>query len=127
MTNKVAIITGGSRGLDRNTPVNLVRRGGDRQPRQHPWLLTLQATEPSPIAPLRKFAYNASMAAGNVLTIDLAAEFIDTNIRVNSVHPGWVKTALGSDAAPMSLPDGAKTSVPVAMLGSGSPNGRFLR
>ena len=29
MTNKIAIITGGSRGLGRNTAVNLARRGVD--------------------------------------------------------------------------------------------------
>ena len=79
--------------------------------------LTLQAMDPSPVAPLRKFAYNASKSALNMFTIHLAAELKDTNIKVNSVHPGWVKTALGSDAAPMSVPDGAKTTVAVALLG----------
>jgi NAD(P)-dependent dehydrogenase (short-subunit alcohol dehydrogenase family) len=88
--------------------------------------LTIQAMEPSPIAQLRKFAYNASKAAVNMFTIHLAAELKDTNIKVNSVYPGWVKTALGSDEAPMSIPDGAKTSVAVALLGSDSPNGRFI-
>jgi NAD(P)-dependent dehydrogenase (short-subunit alcohol dehydrogenase family) len=88
--------------------------------------LTIQAMDPSPIAPLRKFAYNASKAAVNVFTIHLAAELKGTNIKVNSVHPGWVKTALGSDAAPMSVPDGAKTTVAVALLGSDGPNGRFI-
>jgi len=88
--------------------------------------LTLQASQPSPIAPMRKFAYNASKAAVNVFTIHLAAELKDTNIKVNSVHPGWVKTTLGSDAAPMSVPDGAKTSVAVALLGPDSPHGRFI-
>jgi len=88
--------------------------------------LTLQSMESSPIAPLRKFAYNASKAAVNMFTIHLAEELKDTNIKVNSVHPGWVKTALGSDAAPMSVPDGAKTTVAVALLGSDSPHGRFI-
>jgi NAD(P)-dependent dehydrogenase (short-subunit alcohol dehydrogenase family) len=88
--------------------------------------LTLQSMEQSPIAPMRKFAYNASKAAVNVFTIHLAAELKDTNIKVNSVHPGWVKTALGSDAAPMSVPDGAKTTVAVALSGPDIPNGRFI-
>lgn len=88
--------------------------------------LTIQSMEQSPIAPMKKFAYNASKAAVNVFTIHLAAELKDTNIKVNSVHPGWVKTALGSDAAPMSVPDGAKTTVAVALLGADSPNGRFI-
>jgi NAD(P)-dependent dehydrogenase (short-subunit alcohol dehydrogenase family) len=89
--------------------------------------LTLHATAPSPLAQMRKFAYNASKAAVNVFTIHLAAELEDTNITVNSVHPGWVKTALGSDAAPMSVPDGAKTSVAVALLGADGPNGHFIQ
>jgi NAD(P)-dependent dehydrogenase (short-subunit alcohol dehydrogenase family) len=88
--------------------------------------LTLQAMDSSPIAPPRKFAYNASKTAVNAFTIHLAAELKDTNIKVNSVHPGWVKTALGSEAAPMSVPDGAKTTVAVALLGSDSPSGRFI-
>jgi NAD(P)-dependent dehydrogenase (short-subunit alcohol dehydrogenase family) len=89
--------------------------------------LTLHAAEPSPLAQMRKFAYNASKAAVNIFTIHLAGELEGTNIKVNSVHPGWVKTELGSDAAPTSIPDGAKTSVAVALLGSNGPNGRFIQ
>jgi NAD(P)-dependent dehydrogenase (short-subunit alcohol dehydrogenase family) len=89
--------------------------------------LTLHAAEPSPLAQMRQFAYNASKAAVNVFTIHLAHELEGTNIKVNSVHPGWVKTELGSSAAPMSVPDGAKTSVAVALLGSDGPNGRFIQ
>jgi NAD(P)-dependent dehydrogenase (short-subunit alcohol dehydrogenase family) len=89
--------------------------------------LTLQASEPSPLAQMRKFSYNASKAAVNVFTIHLAAELKDTNIKVNSVHPGWVKTALGTDAAPTSIPDGAKTSVAVALLGPDGPSGHFIQ
>jgi hypothetical protein len=40
----------------------------------------------------------------DVFPIHLATELKDTNIKVNSAHPGWVKTALGSDAVPMSVP-----------------------
>ena len=89
--------------------------------------LTLQASEPSPLAQMRKFAYNASKAAVNVFTIHLAAELKGTNIKVNSVHPGWVKTTLGSDAAPTSVLDGSKTSVAVALLGPDGPNGHFIQ
>jgi NAD(P)-dependent dehydrogenase (short-subunit alcohol dehydrogenase family) len=89
--------------------------------------LTLHAAAPSPLAQMRKFAYNASKAAVNIFTIHLAAELEGTNIKVNSVHPGWVKTDLGSDAAPTSIPDGAKTSVAVALLGADGPSGRFIQ
>jgi NAD(P)-dependent dehydrogenase (short-subunit alcohol dehydrogenase family) len=88
--------------------------------------LTLHANQPSPIAQLRKFAYNASKTAVNMFTIHLAAELNGTNVKVNSIYPGWVKTALGSDAAPMSIPEGAKTSVAVALLGADGPTGRFI-
>jgi NAD(P)-dependent dehydrogenase (short-subunit alcohol dehydrogenase family) len=89
--------------------------------------LTLHGAQPSPLAQMRQFAYNASKAGVNVFTIHLASELEGTNIKVNSVHPGWVKTELGPDAAPTSIPDGAKTSVAVALLGADGPNGRFIQ
>jgi hypothetical protein len=33
---------------------------------------------------------------------------------------------MGTDAAPMEIPDGAKTSVEAALLGPDGPNGRFF-
>jgi len=71
-------------------------------------------------------SYNASKAALNAFTIHLAAELKDTKIKVNSAHPGWVKTDMGSSAAPMEIPDGAKTSVALALAGDDGPNGRFI-
>jgi len=49
----------------------------------------------------------------------------DTNIKVNSAHPGWVKTELGGSSAPMELADGGKTSVLLATLASDGANGSF--
>ena len=74
----------------------------------------------------RALAYDASKSALNAFTIHLAAELKDTKIKVNSAHPGWVKTEMGTDAAPMEIPDGAKTSVALALLGADGPNGRFI-
>lgn len=88
--------------------------------------LTLHANPESPIAATKTFAYNASKAALNAFTIHLAAELKGTNIKVNSAHPGWVKTEMGTDAAPMEITDGAKTSVELALLGPDGPNGRFI-
>jgi NAD(P)-dependent dehydrogenase (short-subunit alcohol dehydrogenase family) len=50
----------------------------------------------------------------------------DTNVKVNSAHPGWVKTDMGTDAAPMEIPDGAKTSVQLALLPSSGPSGGYF-
>jgi NAD(P)-dependent dehydrogenase (short-subunit alcohol dehydrogenase family) len=88
--------------------------------------LTLHADPTSPIAAIKSFAYDASKSALNAFTIHLAAELRGTNIKVNSAHPGWVKTELGTEHAPMEIPDGAKTSVQLATIGAGGPNGRFL-
>jgi len=88
--------------------------------------VSLQATKGSPTYSTKLFAYNASKAALNVLTISLAHELRGTKIKVNSAHPGWVKTDLGGDAAPMSVVDGAKTEVELATLGEDGPTGGFF-
>lgn len=84
-------------------------------------------TQPeSPLTGLAPLAYDASKAAINVFTIHLAAALADTNVKVNSAHPGWVKTALGGDLAPMELSDGARTSVELALLDADGPTGKFI-
>jgi NAD(P)-dependent dehydrogenase (short-subunit alcohol dehydrogenase family) len=87
--------------------------------------LTLHSMPNSPIDPAKAFAYNASKTALNVYTVHLAHELRDTNIKVNSAHPGWVKTELGGSNAPMELTDGGKTSVLLATLASDGVNGSF--
>jgi NAD(P)-dependent dehydrogenase (short-subunit alcohol dehydrogenase family) len=86
----------------------------------------LQATKGSPTYATKLFAYNASKAALNMLTISLAHELRGTKIKVNSAHPGWVKTDLGGSAAPMNVVDGAKTEVQLATLGDDGPTGGFF-
>ena len=88
--------------------------------------VSLQATKGSPTYSTKLFAYNASKAALNVLTISLAHELQGTKIKVNSAHPGWVKTDLGGDAAPMNVVEGAKTEVELATLGDDGPTGGFF-
>jgi NAD(P)-dependent dehydrogenase (short-subunit alcohol dehydrogenase family) len=88
--------------------------------------LTLHADPNSPIANFKTFAYDASKTALNAFTIHLASELKDTKIKVNSAHPGWVKTEMGTDQAPMEIPEGAKTSVDLALIGPDGPNGRFI-
>jgi NAD(P)-dependent dehydrogenase (short-subunit alcohol dehydrogenase family) len=88
--------------------------------------LTLHATEGSPIYEAKALAYDASKAAQNAFTIHLAHELKGTKIKVNSAHPGWVKTDMGTDAAPMDIVDGAKTEVELATLGPDGPTGGFF-
>jgi NAD(P)-dependent dehydrogenase (short-subunit alcohol dehydrogenase family) len=88
--------------------------------------VSLQATKGSPTYETKLFAYNASKAALNVLTISLAHELRGTKIKVNSAHPGWVRTDLGGSAAPVGVVDGAKTMVELATLGEDGPTGGFF-
>ncbi len=88
--------------------------------------LTMHSMPNSPIDPAKSFAYNASKAALNVYTIHLAHELRDTNIKVNSAHPGWVKTELGGPNAPMEVADSGKTSVQLATLDDNGPSGGFI-
>lgn len=85
--------------------------------------LTLHSAKDSPIAPAKEFAYNASKTALNAFTIHLANELKDTKIKVNSGHPGWVKTELGGSNAPMEVIDSYKTSLRLATLDEDGPTG----
>ena len=88
--------------------------------------LTLHATPGSQIYDAKTFAYDTSKAALNSFTIHLAHELKDTKIKVNSAHPGWVKTEMGGEGAMLEIEDGAKTSVELATLGEdGSTGGYF--
>lgn len=88
--------------------------------------LTLHSDPKSPIYGIKPFAYDASKAALNAFTIHLAHELHDTKIKVNSAHPGWVKTDMGTDAAPMDIVTGAATSVALATLSEDGPTGAFI-
>ncbi len=42
------------------------------------------------------------------------------------MHAGWVKTELGTDAAPIEIPEGAKDRLGTGAAGSRRPGGRVL-
>lgn len=88
--------------------------------------LTMHSMAKSPIDPAKAFAYNASKTALNAYTIHLAHALRGTNVKVNSAHPGWVKTELGGARAPMELIDGGKTSVHLATLDDNGKTGGFF-
>ncbi len=80
----------------------------------------------SPIAAAKELAYNASKTALNAFTVHLADELKGTPIKVNSAHPGWVKTDMGGAEAPMEVSEGGKTSVQLATLPADGPTGGFF-
>ena len=70
-------------------------------------------------------AYRMSKTALNALTRMLAAEVRGTNILVNSMSPGWVKSDMGGPFAPRTLAQGADTAVWLATLPEDGPSGGF--
>jgi len=88
--------------------------------------LTSISTQPDMFGSFVVPAYTASKAALNGFTVALAHKLRGTRVKVNSAHPGWVKTDLGGDAAPMTVETGAKTAVRLAMLPDNGPTGRFF-
>lgn len=55
--------------------------------------------------------YRISKTALNAVTRILADELSQTNITINSVSPGWVRTEMGGSEAPDSIEEGADTAV----------------
>lgn len=74
---------------------------------------------------LKPYAYSASKTALNQFTVFLAHALSTTNIKVNAANPGWVKTSIGSDQAPLTPEEGAKTGVALALLDENGPTGTF--
>ena len=72
-------------------------------------------------------AYRVSKAALNAVTRNLAHETMGTNIRVNSMCPGWVRTDMGGPEAERSVAEGADTAIWLATLPDGGPTGGFFR
>jgi NAD(P)-dependent dehydrogenase (short-subunit alcohol dehydrogenase family) len=71
-------------------------------------------------------AYTASKAALNGFTVALAHKTRGSALKVNSAHPGWVRTDLGGQKAPMAVEDGAKTAVLLATLPADGATGQFF-
>ncbi|UCD79903.1 MAG: SDR family oxidoreductase [Desulfobacterales bacterium] len=89
--------------------------------------LTDIASPDSPHAEVRSPAYRLSKTVLNGITVLLAAEMRGTNILINSACPGWVRTDMGGNQAPLSPEQGADTPVWLATLSDGGPTGGFFR
>lgn len=68
------------------------------------------------VATFMTVGYSCSKAGLNMLTQIQAQSWADRGIAVAAAHPGWAKTDLGSDAAPMEVAEGAETVVELASM-----------
>lgn len=83
-------------------------------------------TDPaSPIYAFKIPAYDVSKSAVNAWTVHLAYELRGTPIKVNAIHPGYVQTDMNGGGGELSVPDGAKSSVQMALLPDDGPSGTF--
>jgi len=89
--------------------------------------LTVNGDPTSPYYDARLIGYNASKAAVNMLTVQLAQELRDTAIVVNSVSPGYVKTDLTGHTGYMTPEEGARLPVQYALLSEDNAvSGKFI-
>ncbi|RMC09189.1 hypothetical protein DUI87_14196 [Hirundo rustica rustica] len=77
-----------------------------------------------PEAPM--YPYRASKAAQNMVTRCLAAELQDKGILCVAIHPGWVKTDMGTEEAPLTVEHSVRGILTVLASLSQDTSGAFL-
>ncbi len=89
--------------------------------------LTLNEDPTWQLAHTKLIGYNASKAAVNMLTVQLAWELKDTAIKVNAANPNFTDTELVPGAVGgRPVEDGAKTAIELALIGEDGPTGKFF-
>jgi len=71
-------------------------------------------------------AYGVAKAALNALTRALVRD-LPPGVKINAADPGWVRTRMGGDDAPLSPEEGADTAIWLALLPEDGPTGGFFR
>lgn len=75
-------------------------------------------------------AYNVSKSAVNAWTVHLAHALKDAGIKVNTIHPGYVRTDMNKSGdeqnGELEVADGARTSVRLALIDDAGPTGGYF-
>ena len=87
--------------------------------------LALNSDPASPYAEVKILGYNASKAALNMMTVQLAYELRDTGIKVNAADPGYTATDLNNNSGPQTIEEGAEETVRLALLPDDGPTGGY--
>ena len=87
--------------------------------------LALNSDPGSPYAEVKILGYNASKAALNMMTIQLAYELRETGIKVNAADPGYTATDLNGNSGPQTVEEGSEEIVRLALLPNDGPTGGY--
>lgn len=71
-------------------------------------------------------SYRISKCALNAITKVTSEELKAFNIKVNSIHPGWVRTDMGGSEASLSIDEAVPGLVWAATLDRDGPTGKFF-
>lgn len=88
--------------------------------------LTLNSDPAWEFSQVKLLGYNASKAALNMLTVQLAAELQGLGIKVNSANPGFTATDLNGHRGRQTAEQGAMAAVRLALLAADGPTGGFF-
>jgi NAD(P)-dependent dehydrogenase (short-subunit alcohol dehydrogenase family) len=88
--------------------------------------LGLNSNPENPFYAVKPLGYNASKAALNMFTVNLAWELRDTPIKVNSICPGYTATDLNNNSGPQTLEEGSVAIVKYAQLPADGPTGGYF-
>ncbi|OYQ32991.1 hypothetical protein CHU92_13800 [Flavobacterium cyanobacteriorum] len=89
--------------------------------------ITDQSDPASPFYSMRAIAYASSKAALNMVTVQVAKQLAGTDVKINSICPGWVRTDMGTEHAPRTVAQGASIIVKMASLAKeDTTNGAFV-
>ena len=75
----------------------------------------------------RSYAYRASKTALNMLSVAMKKEAFDDNISLLILHPGWVKTRMGGEHAPIELEESVEGMLKLIYANSLEDSGRFVQ
>ncbi len=74
----------------------------------------------------KSYAYRASKTALNMFAVSMKKECLEDNISFLILHPGWVKTRMGGDRAPVELEDSVNGMMSLVDRHSLQDSGKFL-
>ena len=74
----------------------------------------------------KSYAYRASKTALNMFAVSMKKECLEDHISFLILHPGWVKTRMGGDRAPVELEDSVRGMMNLVDRHTLQDSGKFL-